>query len=342
MATKRDEARGDEGDGRTARVPLEFMARLYRELYAAAGVLGDASNDAAAARLKDLAEESLRHVASARKDPPSEAGSGTPLLEGRRIMVVEDNELNAFVAMRYLAREGAQPLLARSGREALAKLEAADLLPELVLIDIQMPDMNGLELAWEIRRRPRYEGIPLFALTADQTVATRDRARGVGMDAYFQKPINFAFLAQVIADRLRGQGASALFLGAGRPDTPEAAAPASCGEFDELLSQDSAAELMGSKELYAMALRAFRDEGPSMLKRAESDHAAGRGLDCSRAVHSLKGLAGTVGASRLYAKLIAAEAQLRSQDRLGPEEFACLSVIMADTVGAIDRLLERA
>ena len=126
-------------------------------------------------------------------------------------MIVEDNDMNAIVAMKYLGSAGALPVLARSGKEALFKLETAENHPDIILVDIHMPGMDGIELVREIRKRPDLSNTLLFALTSDGSPETRSSALDAGVDVYFQKPVNFSELATVISERLAGSDSPNFF-----------------------------------------------------------------------------------------------------------------------------------
>lgn len=116
--------------------------------------------------------------------------------EGLRILMAEDNEVNAEIAVSILTMEGANVDLAKDGKEAVEKYEQAK--PDtydLILMDIQMPVMNGWDATKEIRRfEETQEGnvrIPIFALSADAFVEDQRHAIEVGMDGHFSKPIDF-------------------------------------------------------------------------------------------------------------------------------------------------------
>jgi signal transduction histidine kinase/CheY-like chemotaxis protein len=122
-----------------------------------------------------------------------------PLDKGLRVLVAEDNAVNQKLATRMLQRLGCQVEVAQNGREAV---ELYSKMPfDVVLMDCQMPEMDGYEAASAIRRWERNHGrsrIPIAALTAHAAVADRDRCFAAGMDVYLTKPISFDRLREVL------------------------------------------------------------------------------------------------------------------------------------------------
>lgn len=104
------------------------------------------------------------------------------------ILVVDDNRLNLKLASLVIAAEGHTPLLAADAREALAIL--AQQIPDLILMDLQMPDIDGLELTRVIKSDPRIRGVRIVAVTAAAMHADRDRAAEAGCAGFITKPID--------------------------------------------------------------------------------------------------------------------------------------------------------
>jgi CheY-like chemotaxis protein len=118
-----------------------------------------------------------------------------------RILLAEDNLVNRMVAQKLLAQWGHTIECVGNGREALASLEKASF--DLVLMDIQMPELDGFEATAEIRRRERDTGaarIPIIAMTANAMKGDRERCLDAGMDGYVSKPVDREKLRKAIAD----------------------------------------------------------------------------------------------------------------------------------------------
>jgi PAS domain S-box-containing protein len=128
-------------------------------------------------------------------------GARLPAREARRglkILLVEDNTINQILAERLVRKRGDHMVIANNGPEALLALENQRF--DLILMDIQMPDMSGIEVTAAIRRRERSTGghIPIIATTASAMKEDRERCLAAGMDAYLSKPIDRDALYEAI------------------------------------------------------------------------------------------------------------------------------------------------
>jgi CheY-like chemotaxis protein/HPt (histidine-containing phosphotransfer) domain-containing protein len=130
----------------------------------------------------------------------------TQLVKSKRILIVEDNSVNQMVAQNMLKNFGYHADVAANGREALTALE---IIPyDLVLMDCQMPEMDGYEATREIRARewqPKY--LPIIALTAHATAGEREKCLHAGMDDYISKPVEKENLRQTLAHWLERSNA---------------------------------------------------------------------------------------------------------------------------------------
>lgn len=117
-----------------------------------------------------------------------------------QILLAEDNAVNQLLTTRLLEKRGYKVVVANNGREAVTALAAQQF--DLVLMDIQMPEMDGYEATAQIRARERATGrrIPIVAVTANVTKGDRERCLAAGMDGYVAKPIHTTELFRVIAE----------------------------------------------------------------------------------------------------------------------------------------------
>jgi two-component system cell cycle response regulator DivK len=116
---------------------------------------------------------------------------------GAQVLVVEDNEKNMKLFRDVLEAAGYRTLAATSGGEAVAL--AAEHLPDLVLMDIQLPDIDGVEALGRLRADGRTASLPVLALTAQAMEGDRERFLAAGFDGYLSKPVNVADLVAAVA-----------------------------------------------------------------------------------------------------------------------------------------------
>jgi CheY-like chemotaxis protein len=138
------------------------------------------------------------------------SGSSLAGLRTLRILLTEDNLVNQRVAVRILERAGHRVTLARNGREAIEKWSAQSF--DLILMDVQMPEVDGLQATVAIRERERASGahIPIIAMTAYALSGDRERCLASGMNDYLTKPIDSRLLLELLG-RYSGQLQSSSF-----------------------------------------------------------------------------------------------------------------------------------
>jgi signal transduction histidine kinase/CheY-like chemotaxis protein/HPt (histidine-containing phosphotransfer) domain-containing protein/CHASE3 domain sensor protein len=262
-----------------------------------------------------------RHVAAAAQ---TEEQAGR--LHGARILVVEDNEINQQIAVELLESVGAAVRVAGNGREAVQMLsEGHDPLPDAVLMDLQMPEMDGVQATAELRANPRFASLPIIAMTAHATIEERQRCLGAGMNAHVAKPIDPAVLFQTLAGFYhRGperDTSAAAPAEAARHEvsTPGPAAKTSAEDSEALPSvdgldtADGLLRVGGNRNLYLKLLRQFgaqQAEAPAGIALAlgAGDHAA-----AERLAHTVKGVAGNLGAGLVQATAGALEQAIASR-----------------------------
>jgi CheY-like chemotaxis protein len=118
--------------------------------------------------------------------------------QGKRILVVEDDVRNIFALSRVREPRGAKLEIARNGREALERLRAADGNIDLVLMDVMMPEMDGLTAMREIRKRPEWGKLPVIALTAKAMKSDQLACLAAGANDYIAKPLDVEKLISLI------------------------------------------------------------------------------------------------------------------------------------------------
>jgi two-component system sensor histidine kinase/response regulator len=221
-----------------------------------------------------------------------------------QILAAEDNRVNQRLLLRLLQKEGHTVTLAEDGEAAIAISEEQDF--DVILMDVQMPAMDGLEATRYIRNRERESGrhVPIIALTAHAMKGDRERCLDAGMDAYVAKPVQKQELLHIIYQYASHGGGE-------RPVTLGAAA-----HEDGVLDLSAALERCGGdegvvRELCELFLGEEEKLAPELARALEQGDKAGM----SASAHKLKTSAGTIGGVRAYHAAAALEAQARSGEQ---------------------------
>jgi CheY-like chemotaxis protein len=210
-------------------------------------------------------------------------------MPGLRILLAEDNAANQDLAVRRLARAGHQVTVAPNGCVALDLLERERF--DLMLLDVQMPVLDGLTTAAAVRRHEKLTGghLPIIALTASDSAGDADRCAAAGMDACAFKPIDWPHLFQLIDVVVAGARAPA---GPAAPQTP---APTE----SEVLNQAGLQQNFGDDPtLFHQIVTLFRSEKSRRLAEIQQALATADALRVERSSHSLRGALGTLCALR--------------------------------------------
>jgi len=221
------------------------------------------------------------------------------------ILLVEDNPVNRAVAVRMLERRGHKVTLAHTGREALDLARAHAF--QVALMDLQMPEMGGLEATAAIRERERTTGkhLPIVAMTAHAMKGDRERCLAAGMDGYLAKPIQAKDLFDVIDGVLSRNPPEEI--------APGPAAAAAVTPPGKVLDPDALmARLDGDTGLLGEIVELFLDSAPRLMRELKKALGARDGASVERAAHTLKGAVANFGAPA------ALEATIR-MERLGHE-----------------------
>jgi CheY-like chemotaxis protein/HPt (histidine-containing phosphotransfer) domain-containing protein len=202
-----------------------------------------------------------------------------PTADGRslRVLLAEDNAVNQQLVLAVLEKQEHRVVVVDNGAAAVRAVEQES--NDLVLMDVQMPQMNGLEATRAIRALERERGshVPIVAMTAHAMKGAREECLQAGMDAYLSKPVQMAELVRVIEELSRCP--------ANRPSSAEISphAPFNPGPLRRRIGDDE--ELL--RELIAL----FQEDGPRMLEQVREAVEAGDAAAVERAAHLLKGSA---------------------------------------------------
>jgi signal transduction histidine kinase/DNA-binding response OmpR family regulator len=206
-----------------------------------------------------------------------------PSLPGKsrklRILVAEDNPVNQKVVLRMLEKMGHIPTIATNGQEALAVL-ASDSF-DLVFMDVQMPEMDGLTATRSIRELEKHTGLhlPIIAMTAHAMKGDQELCLEVGMDGYISKPVSSKRIEETIASLFNSEPA-------GRPLTIEKLVPGSLIPWDGAKALE---RVDGNKQLLREIVQIFLEESPKQLADLKRAVIEGNAELVERTAHGLKG-----------------------------------------------------
>ncbi len=250
------------------------------------------------------------------------ADDRAPELAGLRVLLVEDNEINRQVAQETLARAGIEVRCAGDGRQAIELLEADPDFCQVVLMDLQMPEMDGFEATRRLRAEARFESLPIVAMTAHAMAEERRRCLEAGMNEHVPKPIEPRQLFEVLA-RVSGRGADA--------------AATAADEWPGLNVVAALRRLGGDRDSYLSLLRRFASGHGDAAEKLQGALADGDLRRAGHLAHELRGASASIGATALAEAAGRLERALRQND--GFE--AALGALEAPLQRLLETLRER-
>ena len=215
------------------------------------------------------------------------------VFSGQRILMVEDNEDNQEVALGLLANTGLQIDVAENGQVAIDMMEQTDYA--LVLMDMQMPVMDGLTATRRIRRTPALQAVPVVAMTANAMQQDQDACLEAGMNDFVAKPIDPQQLLQVLQRWLPTQ----LLLEGATQQLSKDGLPTLV--IEGLDTRQAMRRVLGKKEAYLSLLRKFVVGQADAARRVVRALEKGDFSEMEIIAHTVKGLAGNIGANNMQA-----------------------------------------
>jgi two-component system sensor histidine kinase/response regulator len=245
-------------------------------------------------------------------------------LRGLRVLVVEDNDINQQVARELLEELGMVVDVAGDGAQAVAKVPAGGF--DLVLMDMQMPVMDGLQATRAIRRTLPQGTLPILAMTANAMSQDRQRCLDAGMDDFLAKPIEPADLVATLyrwaprrspaekaarAERAPVETNAPTGAQAIAPTASPTAAPTGLPDVAGLDTRLGLARMSGKKPLYLKMLRRSADSQKNTAQHIRAALAGGDVETAERLAHTAKGVSGNVGATGVQERAEALERVIR-------------------------------
>ena len=266
-------------------------------------------------------------------------------LHGARILLTEDNEINQQIAVELLEGVGATVKVANNGREAVEILSGGLQPPpfDAVLMDLQMPEMDGYQATAKLRADRRFANLPIIAMTAHATIEEKQRCLAAGMNDHISKPIDPANLFETVG-RFYKPLAPSLSSSDG-----ERVAEGRVREADESLpsipgldTTDGLARVAGNRKLYLKLLRQFvEQQGPAVEQITDATTKGDTAL-AERLAHTLKGVAGNIGAKEIQSaaamleKVIRAKAAIAEVESAKQQVSTALDPLIAQLKSALD------
>ncbi len=252
---------------------------------------------------KSMIVDTLVNVFSQEADEGSAGTEGEQALRlrGARILLTEDNEINQQIAVELLEGVGATVTVASNGRKAVELLSSGPppTAFDVVLMDLQMPEMDGYQATAKLRSDERFAHLPIIAMTAHATLEERQRCLAAGMNDHISKPIDPGDLFETVGRYYTPPAGHAEAVAAPSASKPSGTSADDLPSIPGLDTKDGLARVAGNSKLYLTLLRQFvEQQGPAPAQLAEAlrrDDAS----TAERLAHTVKGVAGNLGAKPL-------------------------------------------
>ena len=286
----------------------------------------------------------MQALAATPQERAADAGAKMPLpseelaaIQGARILLVEDNALNQEVALAFLHEMGLEVDIADNGRIAVDKVKAGNY--DAVLMDMQMPVLDGLAATREIRQLPGQDDLPIISMTANALAEDRERCIEAGMNDHMTKPIDPQLLTSKLLQWIKPLRQS--LPAAPQHTSAQEPAPSSLsflGCIDGLDARLGLRQAMGQEKLYLSLLEKFVQGERDWPSRMEVALAQPDMVNARLLAHTLKGVSAQVGALRVRELAQALEhaiAQHEPAEAIGPQarETGVHLAALVDTLG---------
>lgn len=290
--------------------PVVVMITAYgREILADAYERGDApfagfiTKPVTPRQLNEVILRAL-HGSAAQTETQTLGQKPSGRLKGLSLLVVEDNAFNRQVIEELLRAEGANVQLAEGGLEGVERVITATKAFDAVLMDVQMPDIDGYEATRRIRAYPRFAALPIVAITANASDADRYACLQAGMNGHVGKPIDLGLLVSVLRAQIDGKMA------------PVFMADDQVTAHDELIEARASIieRLDGNLSVIRNVLKIFGTETEKQLVSLDEQIAKKNITGAANVLHAIKGSAGTIGAIALSRKAALIEQALNYGD----------------------------
>lgn len=286
--------------------------------------------------LLDGVMQALKGEVLERRRPRLREDDALDRIRGARLLLVEDNAVNRELAEDLLRQAGIEVVTAGNGHEAIDYLARHEV--DGVLMDCQMPELDGYEATRALRADPRHAELPIIAMTADAMAGDRERALAAGMDDHVSKPINVRLLFQTLARWVTPKQP------APRPLPPTPSTAPQQRDLPVVAGLDAGQGLercQGNLQLYTRTLQRFCDHFRDFEASVQAALADPDPQAAIRLAHTLKGLAATIGADALAAAAADLERNF-AMDQRNPAQATAVMALLSPLIAAIDAALPAA
>jgi two-component system sensor histidine kinase/response regulator len=271
-------------------------------------------------------------AASAKSTPAKETANVHPL-EGARVLLAEDNEINQQIAIELLTGAGIDVVVAENGRVAVEKVLQGAMRYDMVLMDVQMPEMDGYEATRRIRAESRFADLPIIAMTAHALMQERLKATEAGMNDHIGKPIDPQAMFETLRRHYRGGRAR---VSHAKPVLAPAE-PAAIPEIEGIDVQGGVRRVAGNRKLYRDLLLRYVEGQQDSAARVRAALKIGDRSLAERIAHTVKGVSGNIGAAEAQAAAGRLEESIRTNegDSSTEKALAQLSLTLSTTIAGI-------
>jgi CheY-like chemotaxis protein len=257
-------------------------------------------------------------------------------LRGTRILLAEDNDINQQIAVELLEGVGASVKVANNGRLAVEQLLCEPAAYDLVLMDIQMPEMDGYQATARIRSETRFASLPIIAMTAHATIEEKQRCLDAGMNDHVSKPIDPEALFSTLVRWAKPRPAPA---GEVASQPSRAADEANIPDIAGIDVDGGLKRVAGNRRLYRDLLAQFvAKEGDANTRVSAALESGDRKL-AERIAHTLKGVAANIGIKQVHAAAEKLERAIREGDAAVPVVLEELASVLGPQIQTIQQAL---
>jgi len=225
-----------------------------------------------------------------------EAEMAAPI-RGARILLVEDNEINQQIADEILTAAGFKISIANDGKEGVQALDQSDF--DAILMDIQMPVMDGYTATREIRKNDRFKDLPIIAMTANAMIQDREEALSAGMNDHVSKPIDIEELFSALLRWVKPREHTDFDNDAPQPLPEIKKEDVDIPELKGIDTKSGITRVGGNKKLYQKILIKFHSDYREMTQQIIDAIEQGDQKLSQRLAHTVKGVSGNIGAGEL-------------------------------------------